>query len=256
MISGNIWITDVASGISAPATSDPAVDALPVFSPQGDLAFSSRRLGGLDLFVKSLSTSGAEEKLYASSERMASNDWSRKGDFLLFTQTDPQTGQDLWFLPMSGNHAAGAAQPFLKTAYDEEDAQFSPDTRWVAYVSNRSGGEFRINVRPFPGPGPEVPISPGAGTQPRWSRDGTKLFYISGDGAVMEVNVDPTGAQFRAGVPKRLFASQVFGSGAPDGVFYWDVFPDGKQFLMITAPPVQSSEPITVLLNWQSAMKK
>ena len=76
-------------------------------------------------------------------------DWSPDGRFILYRQGDPNTGQDLWVLPMMGERKPF---PFVKTNFEEREGHFSPDGRWVAYVSNESG-RFEIYVQPFPGSG-------------------------------------------------------------------------------------------------------
>ena len=75
-------------------------------------------------------------------------DWSPDGRFLLYQEVDPQTGWDLWALPMSGDRTRIA---IANTSFEERGGQFSPDGRWVAYQSNVTG-PFEIYVQPFQGP--------------------------------------------------------------------------------------------------------
>ena len=73
-----------------------------------------------------------------------------------------------------------ARRPFLQTRFNDRQAMFSPDGRWVAYTSDESGHD-EVYVRPFPGPGSRTAVSVGGGSDPRWRRDGRELFYRNGD---------------------------------------------------------------------------
>jgi Tol biopolymer transport system component len=114
------------------------------------------------------------------------NDWSRDGRFLLFYSIDPQSNRDLWVAPLGGDRKPWV---FLKTNFDERWAQFSPDGRWVAYMSNESGRD-EIYVRPFVegGSGPTTgqwQVSTAGGIHPAWRRDGKELYYLAQDGQMM-----------------------------------------------------------------------
>ena len=196
--------------------------------------------------------------LGATDEAKVPNDWSRDGRFLLYTQQDPRTKADLWALPLASDATpAGAPTPFANTEFNEDQGRFSPDTHWVAYVSDESG-RSEIYVQPFPaatGGGGKTRVSRDGGDQPRWGRDGKELFYLSLDGKLMAVNV-AEGPKFRAGVPESLFQALVVRGRRESllGVLRWDVAPDGKHFLINTVKT--SSEPLTVVLNWTAELKK
>jgi hypothetical protein len=133
--------------------------------------------------------------------------------------------------------------------------RFSPDSRWIAYTSNE-GGNPEVYVRPFdgssetgspPGSG-KWQISKGGGQYPRWRGDGKELFYLAPDGTLMSAEVSGAPA-FQAGSPKALFRSS---SGSTD----WDVTADGKRFLFPVSLARNKVEEFTVVLNWQTGLKK
>src|SRR6185436_6091216 len=70
-------------------------------------------------------------------------------------------------------------QPILTTAFDEQQPQLSPDGRWLVYLSDESGAP-EVYVRSFPGAGGRVRISADGGTEPRWAREGNRIFYRTG----------------------------------------------------------------------------
>jgi Tol biopolymer transport system component len=130
----------------------------------------------------------------------------------------------LWLLPLSG---VRKPIPFLRTEFNEAQGQFSPDGRWIAYRSDKSGRP-EIYVRPFSdgaGGGAEWPISNGGGTEPRWRQDGKELFYFSGEGTLVAVKVNAGGGTFKAGISKPLFETRIIAGdtpvlfGAPG--YYW-----------------------------------
>src|SRR5437879_3877443 len=128
----------------------------------------------------------ASEPMNLESDQLkAPTDWSSDGRFLLFRNQDPQTGFDLWVLPLSGDKKPF---PFLKTPFEEREGQFSPDGNWIAYQSNESG-RFEIYVQPFPAPGGKFQISANGGAQPRWNKNGKEIFYVSLDSKMMAAPV-------------------------------------------------------------------
>ena len=256
-----IWLLDLLRGVSTRFTFDLAPDSAPVWSPDGGrVAFAASRAGGDGIYQKTTNGSGKEQELvHATGDLKRPDDWSRDGRFLLYTQQDPKTHADLWFLPLAGDGTpSGSATPFANTAFSEEQGRFSPDSRWIAYASDESG-RSEIYIQPFPAPpngGSKTPISRDGGSQPRWRRDGKELFYSSPDGKLMAVDVSE-GPIFKASVPKTLFQVPVAQIGHNEGglqVLGWDVAPDGKSFLIDTA--TISSEPVTVVLNWTAELKK
>ena len=157
------------------------------------------------------------------------------------------------------------ATPFLAGAFNEDQAQVSPDGRWLAYVSDESG-KREIYVQAFsPGGSADTDaartkVSEGGGSYPRWRRDGKELFYL--DAGTLGVNsaqmmaVDVTAdTAFKAGIPAPLFRTLLRGFAE----FPWDVSADGQRFLIATpggTSPGTVEEPFTVVTNWESGLLK
>jgi eukaryotic-like serine/threonine-protein kinase len=228
-----------------------------VWSPDGDrIAFGATVEHGdyLDIYEKTLAVPGDLHLVVKTTENKRPNDWSQDGNYLLFSHMRPDTRYDLWLLPEPGKTTDdGRAALFLSTSFNETEAKFSPDGRWVAYASDESG-KSEIYVRRF-GQHPDGVLQPGGGrlvsisggVQVRWPRDGSELLYLTPDGKIMAVAVN-TGPEFHAGTPQLVFQGPVKQN-------LWDVTADGKRLLV--AVPVQSSQaPFTVVLNWQAALTK
>jgi len=165
----------------------------------------------------------------------------------MYAQVNPETAADLLAIPMDGER-----KPFVvvQTPANENQGQFSPDGRWVAYTSNESGLS-EIYVIPFPPSqgGGRWRVSSGGGVMPRWRRDGKELFYISPDSQMMAVDVT-TRPVFQSDNPHALFQTDIVDTGIRNGPMSWDIAPDGR-FLIISETSTDAS--ITVLLNWRAA---
>jgi hypothetical protein len=209
-----------------------------------------------DTYQKVSSGAGNEEALLKSNEWKFSYDWSQDGRFLLYAVLAGQKS-GLWVLPLTGDDHKPI--PYLQPESNASQARFSPDSRWVAYMSDESG-KAEVYVRPFPAAsGGKWMVSKGGGGQPRWRRDGKELFYISVDSKLMSVEVAAASGTFQAGIPRALFAAPIWGGGAINNVTRYDVTADGKKFLINSLPAETTaapSPPITVVLNWEAGLKK
>jgi serine/threonine protein kinase len=144
----DIWMLDLDRGISARLTANGTVNRNPVWSPDGKrIVFSSERDGHFDLFITAADGTGGEEPLLHSDQDKFTSDfsWSRDGRYLIYASRDTHTKQDLWILPMEGERKPLV---FLRTPFNERNASFSPDGRWISYESDESG-RVETYVRPF-----------------------------------------------------------------------------------------------------------
>ncbi len=237
-VNGNvdIWVIDVERGAARRFTFEPVRDRTPVWSPDGRrMAFASERTGVFDIYVRPVDAPGTETLLVESSDAKLAYDWSPDGRFLLYGVQDPKTANDLWVVPLAGDHKP---LPVARTPFAEQGGRFSPDGRWIAYHSNESGRN-EVYVQPFPGPGSRVQMSTAGGQAPQWRRDGRELTYLAPGNRVMAVPAASTGATIRLGVPANLFT-------APPGGLVMSG--DGQRFLV--SKVTTEAAPITLLLNW------
>jgi Tol biopolymer transport system component len=255
----DVWLIEVGRGVASRFTFDAAIDAAPLWSPDGSqIVFRTVRKDVYDLFEKPVSGTADEQPLLVTSQAKTPLDWSRDGRFLLYSTQDPKTGTDLWALPMTGERKPFAV---LQGRFDEIEGQFSPDGRWLAYASNESGRD-EIYVRTFPEAGGTWQVSVAGGLHPRWRHDGRELFYVAPDTRLMAVpiRVTPETRALDAGVPVALFPTRlatgafIVTSGYQARAQY-AVAADGR-FLMNVSADEGVTSPITIVQNWTLGLKK
>ncbi len=159
--------------------------------------------------------------------------WSRDGRLLAYVPVlaydpvDEEQSEDILIASREGK-----VEPFLQTRFNEAWPEFSPNGRWMVYASDESG-DYKVYVRPYPGPGSSHQISTRGGSRPAWSRDGGEIFYRSGPrNGFYSVKIDVDGERLRPGLPVKLFEGP-YSAGRP--LRFYDVAPDGR-FLLIKKP--------------------
>jgi Tol biopolymer transport system component len=245
-----VWVYEFARRLLTRVTYDNE-NLRPIWSPGGDRLLVGARPGGRSYQLRLLAADGGGsfEVVRESDKVEQPESWSPSGDLVAFTRLEQETGSDIWILSMTGDRQARA---FLNTRFDEGEARFSPDGRWMAYQSNESG-QFEVYLRDFPGANIKKRISTDGGTQPRWRQDGRELFYRRGK-AVMAVDVT-LGADAALSAPRRLFEGPRGLSIDGLEVSSWDALPDGSGFIMTE----DHSEPVTgvnLLLGWLEDVRR
>jgi len=245
-----IWLYDLSRETLTRLTFEGSVNSRPVWTPDGKrIAFFSNKAGQLNLFWQLADGSGGLERLATSDFIDVPQSFSPDGQLLAFHEVNPTTGNDIMVLRLSDRKV----QPFLRTPFNESDPRFSPDGRWMAYMSDESG-RYEIYVQPYPGPGGKWQISTDGGTEPVWNPNGRELFYRNGN-KMMAVEIT-TKPNFALGNPHVLFERPYILANVP--ISNYDVSPDGRRFLMVKpteqaqAPPTQ----INVVLNWFEELKR
>jgi eukaryotic-like serine/threonine-protein kinase len=247
-LDGNIRIINADSNaMQSPFTQDPAVEDNPVWSADGKtIVFSSTRDGVRNLYMKPSDNTGPEVPIQKSDRPQRPQSWSSNGD-LLYEEQDPETKSDLLYIPMNGDRKP---RVFLRTPHNESEAQFSPDGRLVAYVSEESSKK-EVRIQTFP-TGNSRQVSTNGGQQPRWGNNGELFFLTLGKEQVWVVSVRMTSNDVQISDPKFLFDYDVATLGQRNS---YDVNGDR---LLLNGIPRQTGDlppPMTVVLNWM-ALKK
>jgi serine/threonine protein kinase/Tol biopolymer transport system component len=249
----DVWRLDFARGIPFRLTFNPSHDMFPLWSPDGTrIVFSSLREPPPQLYELNANSAGTEKLLLTTKFPKSPSSWSSDGSLLIYDTTHPQTGGDIWALPLAGK---SDPYPVVRTAADEHYGTLSPDGRWLAYISNETGA-YEVYVESFPATGFKRQVSTQGGFEPQWRRDGKELFYLAPNQTLMAVSVKSNPTTLEVSPPKGLFATHIKWMEIQAGAHHYAPAPDGQRFLIINATDEAQSVPVTVVLNWSVALKK
>jgi Tol biopolymer transport system component/tRNA A-37 threonylcarbamoyl transferase component Bud32 len=255
LVSGvDIFVYDLARGAMTRLTTDGTSDR-PVWTPDGTrIAFGSR-LKPAGLWWVRGDGGAAPESLLASDRPVVPWSFSPDGRRLAYFQIDPETGYDLWTLPIDTSDPAhpkpGKPEPFLRTQFNEACPAFSPDGRWIAYASGETGPN-EIYVRPSSGEG-KWQISTGGGMFPVWSPNSSQLYFESPDNRIQVVDYVAKGGSFEVGKPRPWSERQL----QPILKSNFTVAPNGKGVAIFEAPGNDGKPPrVGVLLNFLDELKR
>jgi serine/threonine protein kinase/Tol biopolymer transport system component len=255
----DIWIAPFTGAPMSRLTSGQAAEVNPVWAPDGTrIAFFV--IDGVATVHQQTIGSSTSKPISTSipaAGPLDLTDWSKDQRFILMTLGAPQTRNDIWILPVMPG-APGQPIPLVQTASAESTARFSPDGRWIAYVSDESGRN-EVYVRTFvvaADGSPSAPeaskrmISTGARGGVRWRRDGRELLYLAADGRMMAAEVKP-GGELRVEPPRPLFPIPAEYLRSQPGAALMDMLPDASRFLIAMPPREAPRTDLQVVLNWR-----
>jgi serine/threonine-protein kinase len=210
------------------------------WKPDGSgFAFQSMTKGDFDIYFKDVKLGGPDQPLLDTPTDEELHGWSVDGRHVIVEVTLADGGRVLKTVPVGGT-----GEDMLITETNVTTAVMSPDGDWLAYVS-RQRGENNVYVKPYPGPGVELRVSPGGGQQAAWSPDGDELYYLR-DTFIVAVPYDVKDGRFRPGKEEVVFESPLLTQTlwAPLVVL------DRRRFL-VTLLEEESGRPrMNVVLNW------
>ena len=253
----DLWIDDLTSGTTRRLTFAREADVQPTWSPDGRyVAWAGQRDDRLGLYRKRADGSGDDELLFVLPQTMRGNiavsDWS-VDDFLIFA-----IGGDIYALPIgAGTDAKRQPIALVDTPAVEFGPDLSPDSRWLAYISNETGPQ-ELFVQPFapsgrvPGGGGKWMVSSnGTLGLARWRADSRELLFASGDGALMSIAIDAAPV-FKSSAPGLLFPlPRPFVVQTPQPGTLADITGDGQR-LLLAMPSEESTRPeLSVIVHWR-----
>ena len=219
------------------------------WTPDGRITFTSFVSGSLGIFRAVPGRAGAADSLIASSSLQYTGTWLRDGSGIVTTATNLAPGSN-WDIAFVSNSGRGPIVPVVSDRSRSHSPSVSPDNRWLAYVSNKSGRD-EVYVRRWRGED-EVRVSRQGGTEPLWSSDGRELFYRGTNGlypVLIAAEVD-TRNGFSITDRRSLFPIGDIAASAPQANY--DVAPDGQSFVMVRLAPAGK---ISVVQNLPGVVK-
>ena len=241
----DIWVFEIDRGTFTRLTQD-GRNSSPVWSPDSrQIAYAASRGGTSTVVSRPADGSGPETTLWGGKPECRPYSWAPDGKSLALGCAIEGREDDLYAFWLG---TANPLRPFFGTPYSDWGSRFSPDGKWIAYISDASG-QYEVYVRPYPGPGSQWQISTGGGEEPTWSRDGKEIFYRNGTKwMAAEVKTTP---EFSASPPSLLFQGPFVNVPGPS----YDVGPDGR-FVLIEGPPETPVRRLNVVLNWFDELRR
>ncbi|MEN3337438.1 MAG: eukaryotic-like serine/threonine-protein kinase [Acidobacteriota bacterium] len=247
----DIYVLDLEHGTRERMTTSRSDEQSPVWSPDStQLVYSSNRQRVHDLFTKEAIGMAPERALFTSGFAKYPTSWSRDGKWIAFHQTGDRTRWDVVLMPATG----GSPKVLLGSPSTERQAQFSPDSGWIAYTSDVSKRD-EVYVQSLHDESVRRQLSVNGGRDPRWRADGNELFYVSADGYLMAVTVRKGAGGITGDQPRRLFHTYD-ASTRPPYLSSYDVSPDGSRFLARVTKEDVRSLPLTVIVNPSIAVQR
>ena len=222
-----------------------------IWSADGrDILFASTIAGDAKLY--SMPADGSEEPQRITRTNLVEfpTSVSPHGDLAFMATEGPGSKWDIWTARLG---EPDSARPFLETRFNEHEPTFSPDGRWIAYVSDETGRD-ELFVRSFPDSGAKWSVSSGAGTEPLWSPDGKKLYYRTAE-ELMVVTVE-TRPTFSVSRPRAVLEDSFERWRGQPGFRNYDISPDGERFLVLESGEQTQYDIIHVVLNWFEELER
>lgn len=242
-----IWNYDLKSGARSRITSGTDMNMFLVWSPDGSrILFTSNRDTLTETYIQIIGKGGDARLLFPPTDQMPL-DWSRDNKKILVSRYSTYTsGGDLWVVPAD---SGGTGYCFAGTEFDENDGRFSPDGKWIAYVSNETG-EYEVYMKSIhPGTDRSWRISTSGGSKPRWGTTVNELFFLTKDNKIASATLRFSGLTVEVTGIKPLFNAPVF-------LADYDFSPRKSLFVFSQYIVPTKSSPIALVVNWDEGLKK
>ena len=238
----SVWVGDTTHGELRRLISE-GQSVSPAWRPDGlEIAFAFSKAGPFNLFTKPADGNGGAAPLIASPWNQFPTSWRSDASQLAFTEFQPLTGADIWVLDV----ATRQRRTLVRTLFDETWARFSPDGRWIAYMSNESG-RWEVYVLSSSGDGPRLRVSANGGVWPCWSLDG-KTVYFSANGRTLS-STFTSSPELSASTPRNVPGADamILAAGATAG---------DRLLVRQASTPTPGRAELRVVLQWFSELTK
>jgi eukaryotic-like serine/threonine-protein kinase len=254
----DLWLYDVERASTTRLTLDGG--SYPLWSPDGTrVVYATGQNRAANLYMLNADGSGKPERLTTSDVPQTPASWSAGANAIAFMQRPTPDSFGIYVMAMDGPPAARKPSLFLESRVALTFPEFSPDGRWIAYVSTESG-RSEVYVQPYPGPGAKVQVSTAFGSEPVWTSQGRELLFRSATQTVMptfSAAID-SASPLHIGIPRLLFEAKNGEYDRTIPVRAWDVTPDGRRLLLVRNDAT-TDKPVTLLhvvLNWTDELKR
>lgn len=233
----DIWVFNVRLRTFSRLTFGDGKYSAPIWTPDGKyVVYTRERRGSQGVFRKRWDGGGPEETLTESMNGQIPKSITPDGRVLAFLQD-----RDIWLLSMEDDRTT---RPYVQSTFNEEDPAFSPDGRWMAYVSNVTG-KREVYVESFPEKGATWQVSSGGGSLPMWGKTGRELYYVTASAIMLaSLTLQP---DFKVSSQRKLLDLKP------------EIRPlafDGNRFIVLVTPPKPLGGRLEAVVDWFSELNE
>jgi len=242
----DIWILEIARNLQTRFTFATETELGPIWSPDGKwLAYSSDASGRNNIYRKPVSGTGSVERVFESESDCYLNDWSRDGTMICFTATDSTGSLKLGLFEFGAD-----AEPriFRETTFNQMAGSFSPDGKWLAYMSNEIG-PLEVFVESITPGGGRWRVSSAGGLHPRWATSGDRLYYLTPGGELLATEFSQESGGLRFGQTRTITQ----GVEVANVVSYSEKRSDGSLLVLKKAQNRENSM-LSMITGWQGLL--
>ncbi|MBI2428497.1 MAG: protein kinase [Ignavibacteriales bacterium] len=243
----NIWVYDRRTGGKTRLLNSRDGEFRPVWSPDGSkILFWS--IGKRGIFETAANRMSDATVMFPSNDFLQTQDWSRDGNYVLLRKVN--VGLNNSDIVVLDYKAKKDLTPVINSQFDEIDARFSPDGKWISYLSNESG-DYELYITSFgkESGGQSWKLSERGASNPRWGATSNDLYYIDASGNVIHVSLSFRRDGSVSATSKKIFA-------APLTVTDMDISRDGKYFAFTSAFETQQLPPVSMRMLWYNLNKE
>jgi serine/threonine-protein kinase len=259
----DIWVKDLDRDSVSRLTHLPGRNNWPLWTPDGKgLVFTSLAQPAEGLYWTRADGSSSHLVLENKTDMPLACSFTPDGKRLAYYQASLDLGHnEIWTASFEADGerpVLGEPELFTKSSSSEAMPVISPDGGWIAYLSPESGRD-EVYVRRYPGPGGKTQVSSGGGTHPIWSLAEPKLYFLTSDWRIMEVEYPATGDVFAPTKPRVWSEKRLAFLG---GCYPYDLSPDGKRFAVVLNPGAdenpgfQPMDSVIVVLNFFDELRR
>ena len=221
----------------------------PVWSPDG-----TRLVVSSDEGMRIIRTDGTAEGEPLVPGGGTPTDWAARGDWIVYSSSAPNTGEDILALSLSGDRKP---RVLVQTRSADRNGVVSPDGEWLAYTSVESG-RAEIYVQRFPAGAHKVVVTSSGGSHARWDPKGTALYYWSPEERVMRVPIRVRDGALQAGEPVAVLALKNTGPqyGTDTTRSPYVLGPNGVGFIGAQGDGTAVDSILRVVLNWREQLER
>jgi Tol biopolymer transport system component len=245
----DLWLVDLENGLRTRFTFEPGYEGTATWTPDGrHVVYAAVQDSLSRIVIRPVEGTGTPSVLYEFEGELGVTDIAPDSATILFVQRDAETDYNIYSLPLEG----GTPTLLLETPLVDYSARLSPDGRWMVYGSGR-GTNWDVYVRPVSGGERRWQINRDPGLYPFWGPGGDRIYYVSTNGSLQQVEVDGGSSTFRSGAP--IDFAMISPPGA--GGVYVSMHPDGERLLVVSGELSDNeSADLQLVTDWQRGLAK